>query len=395
MKTMQAVILSAGKSTRTYPLTLTRPKALLPIANRPILSHQLEALQGIVKEAIIIVWYQGDMIQKKYGNYFGNIKLIFIEQRDQLGTGHALLQARGLLKKRFLVLNGDDLYGHDDLKKLAKTRFGILVKEAKDIQRFGAVIVQQGRVVKIIEKPEKPVTQLANTGAYCFETDIFAEKIEKSARGEYEITDYVNRVAAKQKVLPVIVKECWIPVGRPWDMLAANEYVLNQMRGQTIKGEIEKGVMIKGAVKIGKGTVIKSGTYIEGPVVIGENCEIGPHAYLRSHTSIGDGCRIRAEVVDSILMVNVTAKHFSYIGHSVIGEDCNIAAGVVTADYRHDEKTNVILVKGQKVDTGRRKLGAFLGDRVKTGINTCIYPGRMIWPDRNTLPGEVVDKDIE
>jgi bifunctional UDP-N-acetylglucosamine pyrophosphorylase/glucosamine-1-phosphate N-acetyltransferase len=93
-------------------------------------------------------------------------------------------------------------------------------------------------------------------------------------------------------------------------------------------------------------------------------------------------------------MDKATAKHNSYIGHSVIGENCNIACGTVTADYRHDSKSNTTLVQGKKIDTGRRKLGAFIGDNVRTGIGTLIYPGRKIWPNKSTLPGQVVKEDI-
>ena len=392
---MQAVILCAGKSTRTHPLTVTRPKALLPLANRPLLSHQLEALHGIVKEAIIIVGYQADMIRKRYGYNYGNIKLTFIEQKEQLGTGHALLQARSLLKKKFIVLYGDDLYSRSDLKKVSKTKWGILVNPVEDPTRFGIVLIKDGYAKKIVEKPTKFIGKLANAGAFVFEPSVFEGEITKSPRGEFEITDMFNYAAQKQNITPVPIKEGWIPIAYPWDVLNANMFLLKQMKGQKIKGTVEKYVNIKGSVKIGYGSLIKSGTYIEGPVVIGENCEIGPNAYLRPYTSIGDKCKIRAEIYDSVLMDGVVAKHESYIGHSVIGEKSNIAAGTITADYRHDGDMNVTLIKGKKVNSYRKKLGAFLGDNVRTGINSCIYPGRMIWPDRSILPGEVVKNNVE
>ena len=95
------------------------------------------------------------------------------------------------------------------------------------------------------------------------------------------------------------------------------------------------------------------------------------------------------------IMANSTSKHVAYLGHSVLGEDVNIGAGTITADYRHDGRNHMTLVNGNKVDSGRRKLGAFLGDDVKTAINTTIYPGRKIWPNLGTLPGEIVTKDKE
>lgn len=393
---MQAVILNAGKSTRTRPLTSTRPKALLPIANRPILSHQLEALQGIVKEAIIIVNYKQEMIREKYGSSFGTIKLKFVEQPQQNGTGDALLQAKNHLKNKFLVLYGDDLYARSDLKRLAKTDWGLLVKRVKNIEAFGAVVVKNGFVHKIIEKPETPISDLANIGAYRLNKEIFQEQIRESVRGEYELTDYISLCAKKYKIKALAIKEDWIPIGYPWSILNANQYLLDKMKGQKVKGKVEKGVTLKGAVFIGKGTIVKSGTYIEGPAIIGENCVIGPHAYIRPHTSIANHCRIgKAEIADSILMHHVTAKHHCYLGHSVIGEYCTIGAGTGTGISRHDPKNIVSVVQGKKVDSGRRKLGVFLGDRVKTGVNCCIYPGCMISPESHTLPGEVVRKNID
>ena len=393
---MQAVILSAGKSTRMYPLTLTRPKALIPVAGRPLLSHQLEALHGIVKEVIIVIGYQAEMIKKKYSHKYGNIKLTFVQQDEQLGTGHALMQARRFLKKRFMVLNGDDFYHYKDLKKLAKTKFGILVQKVENPSLFGVVLTEGEFAKEIVEKPTKNIGNLANTGAYVFDVSIFDGQIKKSSRGEFEITDMFNLFAEKNNITPVNVAEAWYPLGYPWDILHMNEYLLDQIKGQEIRGTIEKGVTLKENVKIGKGTVVKSGSYLEGPLVIGENCVIGPQAYLRPHTSIGDNCTIgRAEIVDSVIMDHIVAKHVCYLGHSVIGENTNIAAGTITADYRHDGTNNVTLVQGKKIDSGRRKLGAFIGDQVRTGINCCIYPGRMIWPNQSILPGEIVTKNKE
>jgi len=121
---------------------------------------------------------------------------------------------------------------------------------------------------------------------------------------------------------------------------------------------------------------------------------IGPNAYLRPNTTIGNNCVIRAEVVDCIIMDNTKAKHFSYLGHSVIGENVNIAAGTITADFRHDGDMHTTLVNGVIVNTERTKLGAMIGDNVRTGINTIIYPGRKIWVEKSTLPGQVVKEDL-
>ncbi|MCK5018001.1 MAG: hypothetical protein KAS32_13175, partial [Candidatus Peribacteraceae bacterium] len=179
----------------------------------------------------------------------------------------------------------------------------------------------------------------------------------------------------------------------PWDLLTVNQRVLSEIKGKN-KGKVKQHVVINGQVSIGKGTIVMPGTHIEGPVAIGKNCVIGPNAHIRPNTSIGDNVKFGGEVVNSIIMDNTTAKHNCYIGHSVIGENVNIAAGTITSDYRHDGKNHFTIIKGKKIDTGLRKIGAFIGDNVCTGINTSIYPGRKIWPNLSTLPGEVVTKDL-
>jgi UDP-N-acetylglucosamine diphosphorylase/glucosamine-1-phosphate N-acetyltransferase len=393
---MQAVILAAGKSTRTYPITLTRPKCLVKIANRPIIQHNLESLRGLADEAIIVVGYMKDMVKGFLGSEFQGIRITYVEQEEQLGTGHALLAAEPAIKGRFMVMMGDDIYYRQSMEKVLAHENSLLVQKVKEPSRFGVWVTgKDGFVTGFAEKPAQFVSDLANCGLYVLEPEIFQEikKLEKSERGEYELNEAVNAYAKARPVRCEDAGKGWLSVGYPWDILGANERLLEEMKNPRMEGTVEPHVVIKGKVCVGKGSVIMSGTYIEGPCAIGENCIIGPNAYIRPATSIGDNCRIRAEVVDSVIMDGTTAKHHSYIGHSVIGEDVNIACGTVTADYRHDGKEHTAMIKGSKVDSMRRKLGAFIGDSVRTGINTSIYPGRMIWPGRTTLPGEVVSKD--
>jgi UDP-N-acetylglucosamine diphosphorylase/glucosamine-1-phosphate N-acetyltransferase len=393
---MQAVILAAGKSTRTYPLTVNKPKSLLKVLDKTVLEHTLDALHGTVDEVIIVVGFMKESIIERFGSFYNGIKLIYAEQKEQLGTGHALMCAKSHIKDRFLVINGDDLYAKEDIVSISKHDYGILVKEVDSVaKRFGAVVVDGKKVKEIIERPETDISKYANIGVYSLKKDVFDIAIDKSPRGEYEIVDYVTALAKKGLMGFEVVKGYWLPVGYPWNYLEANVAMLKKAKAHIDKSAIiEQNVVMKGIVIIGKDTIIKSGTYIEGPVYIGNNCEIGPHAYLRPDTILMDGVRTRAEIVDSVLMDKATAKHNSYIGHSVIGEKCNIACGTITADYRHDAKSNATLVQGKKVDSGRKKLGAFLGDNVRTGIGTLIYPGRKIWPNKSTLPGQVVKEDI-
>ena len=393
---MKAVIMAAGKGERCYPLTLTKPKPLLKIVNKTILEHNLEQLKGFVDEVIVVVGYKKEMIMNKVKKVYSGIKIKYVEQKKQLGTGNALMQAEKFVKGRFILMNGDDLFSREDIKNCLRHKYCVLAKKVEDPERFGIVYLKNGFVKEIVEKSENPKSNLANTGLYVFDKKIFdiLNNINRTKRNEYEIPCAVNELAKNKNVYCEKVDDYWLPITYPWNYLEANVFMVEKMKKSQILGKIEPNVTIKGNVFVGEGTLIKAGTYIEGPAYIGNDCEIGPNAFIRKDTIIMDMVRTRAEIVDSVLMEGVTAKHNCYIGHSVVGENVNIGAGTITADYRHDAKDNMTIVNGKKIDSKRRKLGAFIGDNVNTGIGTLIYPGRKIWPGLGTLPGEVVTKDI-
>ena len=183
----------------------------------------------------------------------------------------------------------------------------------------------------------------------------------------------------------------------PWDLLAVNEYVVEQLENNEIKGEVSEGASIDGCLYLGKGSRLLPGVFIEGKVWIGDNCKIGPNCTLRGNTAIGDGCRIgqSVEVKNSLLMPGVSLAHLSYCGDSIVGENTNFGAGTITANYRHDGANHRSIIGAELRDTGRRKLGAMIGDNVHTGIHTSIYPGRKIWPGLSTRPGDIVQRDLK
>lgn len=189
-----------------------------------------------------------------------------------------------------------------------------------------------------------------------------------------------------------------ITLEHPWDVIAVNEELVGAFECDDIQGEIRSGATIDGILKLGKNSVILPGVYIEGNVTIGENCKIGPNCYIRGKTAIADDCHIgqAVEIKNSILMEKVGAGHLSYVGDSVICPRTNLGAGTITANFRHDGKNHRSEgADGSLLDTGRRKFGTIMGDNVHTGIHTSIYPGRKIWPDMSTRPGDIVQKDLK
>jgi NDP-sugar pyrophosphorylase family protein len=184
----------------------------------------------------------------------------------------------------------------------------------------------------------------------------------------------------------------------PWDILAVNEEIVGRFDRNDIEGKIMHSVTVDGVIKLGRNSVILPGVYIEGNVTIGENCKIGPNCYIRGKTAIADGCHVgqAVEIKNCVLMEKVSAGHLSYLGDSVICPKTNLGAGTITANFRHDGKNHRSAgIDGTLLDTGRRKFGTIMGDNVHTGIHTSIYPGRKIWPDMSTRPGDIVQKDLK
>lgn len=395
---MQAVMMVAGKSTRTYPLTLTRPKPMLPIMNTTIVEHNLQQLYGLVDEVILIVGYKKEMLQDFLGKEWQGIKLTYCEQKEQLGTGHAVLQVEPFITGEFIVINGDDIFAHADLKNLIQLRAGAMVKHVDDPSQYGVYQVdEQNQVLDLVEKPAEFIGTLTNIGAYKFDKTIFDDlkSIPLSARGEYEITDAILSHAKRTDFFVSPISGFWLTNGYPWELLISQKVLMAELK-EDIQGTVEAGAVIKGPVVIGKNTIVKAGSYIEGPVIIGENCTIGPNCFIRKNTAIGDNCVIgnAAEIKQSIVMENTRVCHFGYIGDSVIGANVNLGAGFTAANTRHDVQNVKSLVKGKLVDTGLNRLGTIVADNVKTGVNTSVLPGRKFWPNTRTMPGAVVCNDV-
>jgi UDP-N-acetylglucosamine diphosphorylase/glucosamine-1-phosphate N-acetyltransferase len=377
---LKAVILAAGEGTRMRPLTYTRPKVMLPIANKPILEHLVtEARQAGIGDFIFVVGYRDEQVRE----YFGDggkwgIKIEYCNQRKQLGTADALKRAETLVSDKFLMINGDIIARQKDISRLVERKETTLcVIEVTDAMDLGVIEVKQNKVLRIYEKTANPPSRLANTGLYFFTPDIFhaISQTAPSPRGEYEITESIQWLIDNSHKVSFMKLDYWLDVSYPWDLLEANESLLEKLEAQNL-GEVEPNAVLKGAVSIGRNTVIRSGAYIIGPVIIGADCEIGPNCYIRPSTAIGDSCHIGAsvEVKNSIVMKGTQIPHHNYVGDSVIGESCNLGAGTKIANLRLDKQN--ISVGG--VDTKRRKLGAIIGDEVQTGINSSINIGTVI-----------------
>ncbi len=388
---MKAVLMAAGKGERLEPLTLTHPKCLIPIAGSALIEHHINALSKIgLREIGVVVNYKEKAVRDFLGDgsRYG-VDIEYARQKKLDGTAHGLGAAKGLVgDETFLAVYADLLTDASSLGKL-KDSFSkesadgaMAVTEVSNPRSYGVVSVKKGRVSEITEKPEgSPRKALINAGIYCFKPMIFdyiARTRPDPKRGEYELTTSIQMMIndGRNVISQEIPSKGWIDIGRPWDLLEANQRMLGQMKHKRL-GAIEEGCHIIGPVRIEKNARIRSGAYIEGPCLIDEGADIGPNCYIRPATYIGRDARIgnAVEIKNSIVMSHTHVGHLSYVGDSILGEGCNLGAGTITANLRLDDGVVKMRVKGEVVDSGRRKLGAVLGDGVKTGINVSLMPG--------------------
>ena len=403
----KAVLLAAGDSTRMLPLSANQPKHLLPIAGKPLIFHTIEALEEAgIEETLVVYGYHAEKLSDAVETQSWKMKVSFVNQKERKGTAHAAGHARKFVgDDNAILMNGDVMVGSDTFKGLIerhlkkKYDMTLSVKPIEDPSPYGVVKVQRGKAKALIEKPEPDqlVSNLVNAGIYAVSNPLWdaIEKTELSPRGEYEITDSISMLIEKGNVGTYSIPSWWLDIGRPWDLLVANELYLSKAQ-RHIDGIVEDRAVVKGEVIIQEGSIIKSGAYIEGPVFIDQNSVIGPNCYIRPFTSLGKKVKIgnAVEIKNSIIMDGTNVGHLSYVGDSIIGQHSNFGAGTITANLRHDNNSIFVTVKGARVNSGRRKLGAIIGDDVKTGIGTSISPGIVIHQGAQTGVGVIVDRDI-
>ena len=405
---LKAIILSAGEGSRMRPLTLTKPKTMLPVAGKPIIQYNIESLRDNgITDILLIVRYKEEMVR----NYFGDgsdfgVNIFYKTQKDFLGTANAISYGEDFIDDSIIVLNGDIILDDEIIHEIIKKYNYLspdtlmLLTEVEDPSAFGVVEIENGNIKNIVEKPkrEEAPSNLVNAGIYIFNKDIFDKirETEISERGEYEITDSVSlQIEDNKTVIGHKTSKDWIDVGRPWELIEVNEELIGKLKTE-IKGTVEAGAVIHGEVFLDEGSVIKAGVYIEGNVYIGKNCDIGPNSYIRGNTYFGDNVHVgnAVEIKNSIIMENTNVSHLSYVGDSVIGSNCNIAAGTNIANLRFDNATIKTKIKNQKIDSGRRKLGAIIGDSVKTGINSSFSPGVKVGHNSTIGSGVLLYEDL-
>ncbi|MEN6397030.1 MAG: sugar phosphate nucleotidyltransferase, partial [Methanoregula sp.] len=276
---MQAVILAAGEGKRVRPLTWSRPKAMIPVANRPIIAYTIDALvENGIRDIIVVVGYRKEQVIR-YLNQL-DLPVEVVVQDKQLGTAHALRQAESRISGDFLLLPGDNYIDAQSLAKIKDVKNAILIKEHPSPSNFGVVTLKEGLVDSIVEKPEHAPSFQVSTGIYSLNKDFFRYIREN------DITDAISVMIESGVSLNAVTAEDWQDAIYPWDLLKLNQRLLNHLPAIQ-EGSTSGHATILGQVHIGKGTTIGPNTVISGPVIIGSNCTIGPNCCILPGTSIG------------------------------------------------------------------------------------------------------------
>ena len=355
---MKALVLAGGKGTRLRPITFTRAKQLVPVANKPILFYALEAIRdaGIVNVGMIVGDTADEVMAALGDGSDWDLAITYIPQAAPLGLAHAVKIAEEYLDgEPFVMYLGDNIVADGVTRFVEEFRASevdaqILLAHVPNANHFGvAELGAHGQVLRLTEKPEHAPSDLALVGVYLFGPRVFeaVNAIEPSARGELEITDAIQwLIDHGLTVRPHVIKGWWKDTGRLEDMLEANRIILDTLVPERLS-EPGDDALLHGRVGVGEGTTIVN-SVVRGPAIIGDGCEIRD-SYVGPYSSIGDGCKVLgSEVEHSILLAGSRLENLgSRLTDSLLGVNAVVrrTSGRVTA-------ARVMIGDNSEVDLG-------------------------------------------
>jgi glucose-1-phosphate thymidylyltransferase len=383
MSVRTAVVLAAGEGTRLRPLTRNRPKPMLPAANRPILEHVFDALLDAgISRIVVVVGYKRGRVQNHFGPAYGGATIEYVRQDKQLGSGHALLQARETVRDPMLVVNGDRVIDGGSVRAIVDAHGAdpgtptMAVLERPDVSQYGAVELREdGDVAVLEEKPESEDYHLINGGIYAFPPAIF-EAIEDTPRtaGELGLTETIARLADADHVRGVPTEGLWVDATYPWDLLAVAREVL--ARGRVDEPELDDRVWVD------ETAIVHDAATLDPPVVVDADCEIGPGAVVGPDTALGRNVTVSANatVTDSVLDADTRVDPGSTLIDTVTGQDVDLGAKTVVPGGPGDVRVGREVFENQP-------LGAVLADRVTARGNVSLSAGTLVGPNATLHAG--------
>jgi glucose-1-phosphate thymidylyltransferase len=377
---MKAVILAAGEGRRLEPLTDTRPKPMLPVANRPLLEHVVESvLEAGIEEIVLVVGYKRKRIQSHFGDGDDwGIDIEYAIQKKQLGTGHAVLQAEDLIADTFVVLNGDRVIDPSIVERAIEAPDDgetlLAITRVEDPSGLGVVETEGERATGITEKPPRHAitSEVVNAGVYRFEPDVFDAIRSTETAGELAITATLNRLAADKEVWTLRYRGTWLDVSHLWDLLSVNASLLNGAPIETPR-----------TARIGKNAAVADG------VAVGADARIGPSTTVLSGTAIGANVRIGANAVldNTVVLPDATVGAGAVLRDCIVGENARIGPNTTVEGGPAD-----VVVDGG-VHQGVT-LGGVVGDNARVGGAVSVHPGAVIGNETTVEGGAAVDGRI-
>ncbi len=384
-----AVVLAAGEGIRLRPLTANRPKPMLPAGTRPILEHVLNALiDAGVDDIHLVVGYQANRVRSHFGPTYRNIPITYHTQSNQLGSGHALLQARDGPADSFLLVNGDQIIDHRIVEAVTNAHNGtatMAVVEGPEAVDYGAVRLSGNQITELVEQPNTGEFRLFNAGVYAFSQQIFDTLGELSIdRGELPLTDAIQQLIANtdQHVEGVRTDHFWMDATHPWDLLSLSRELLT--RGWVDAPAIESNCYVDESANVHPDATLVGPVVVDSDVIIEAGAVVGPYAAIGSSSTIGAGSVLSDVVVDTDTTIgpNTTALEL------VAGQGCTMRAALTVeggpADVTLDSQVY------NDVD-----LGGVIADRVDIGGNATLEPGALIGPGATVGTGVTVRGEID
>ena len=378
------------------PYTVSEPKVMLPIGNRPILEHVVNAVvQAGVKDLTMVIGYKKEGIISHFddGKRF-NCQISYVTQKNQLGTAHALSLIEPT-EDDLLVLAGDNYVSPNfiknflvEVKKIKKSEHAMLLTESAVPSKYGVVTLKENYVHQIEEKPTLPETSIINTGVYVIRSHGLETVKELVGEDNYALSSVMQVLSIREGTRGIFAEGTWADAVYPWDILRLNTLALTDL-GESVGGTVESGCRISGKVIIGEGSVIRSHTVIQGPVIIGEECEIGPNVVISPSTSIGKDVVIEAHsfIRNSVIMSGAFIGALSYMSHSIIGRGTHLgphfSASEGKAFIRPEDRFHEV-----------SGIGGIIGEDVQIADNVVVSPGVIVHAKARVSPMKHLTRSV-
>ncbi len=407
---IKAVLLAAGESSRFWPLNEIngekRHKSTIKVCGKPIILWTIESLAKAGIKDFVIVQSANKDVERVLSKYdLSKYSIDFVIQEKALGMGDAIEKAKELIEDYFLVLNPNHFDAHEfvlpTIAKLKKAKCDavLLGKETEEPWNYGVFEFKNGKVIGIVEKPEKgkEPSKVKVIGIYLLSKKFF-DYHAKVKKHEYSFEDALSFLLKNESVEVVITEKSTVSLKYPWHLLDFTKKLMEYfIKKPMISGnaKISERAWIDGNVVIEEGARVFENACIKGPCYIGKNSIIGNNAIVRE-SHLGEECIAGAnsEIARSVFLDNAHA-HSGYFGDSVLAENVRVGAGTITANVRLDREEVKAVVKGKKIGTGRKSFGTVIGANTRIGINTSIMPGVLVGSNCFIGPVTIVKENVE